>query len=88
MELLLLGYEGILGKRKQSNDEEIRGILIKDNGNEDVAKEHGIGVQSYIDNKTITDEKAEELLNNSDENLSLDDLAVMFGGEVVKVDDN
>ena len=88
MELLLLGYEGILGKRKQSNDEEIRGILIKDNGNEDIVKEHGVGVQSYIDNKTITDEKAEELLNNSDENLSLDDLAVMFGGEVVKVDDN
>ena len=86
-ELLLLGYEGLLN-RGVKKEEDIDAILIKDNGSEDVAKEHNEGVKNYIDNKTISDEKVNEILNNSDDNLSLDDLAVMFGGEVVKIEED
>ena len=82
-ELLLVGYEGILNRGKREEDYEVDGILIKDLGNDDVSKEHNVGVQSYIDNKTITDEKESELLSKSEDNMSLDDLAAMFGGEVI-----
>lgn len=82
-ELLLIGYEGILNRGKK-DDTEIEGILIRDTGNDDVSKEHSVGVQSYIDNKTITEEKEDELLNKSDDTMSLEDLAAMFGGEVIK----
>lgn len=87
-ELLLLGYEGLLNRNQMQNNELDGAVLIKDTGNEDVSKEHSVGVQSYIDNKTITEEKEEEILNKSDDSMSIDDLAALFGGEVVKVDDN
>lgn len=86
-ELLLVGYEGILGRNKNSEEEKIDGILIKDSGNDEVAQERNNGVKNYIENKTITEDQEKEILSKSDESMSLDDLASMFGGEIIKVDD-
>lgn len=80
-DLLLLGYQGLFAPMEVETP---RGILI-DNGNSEVVQEHNQGVNNYKQSITLTEKEKDDKLGVSSD-MSLDELAMMFGGEVVSGD--
>ena len=80
--MLLLGYEGLIGVAESSTTAVVP--KIEDDGNGDLSKERKTGVQNYIEDKTLTEKQKDEMLQAKDGDISLDDLAAMFGGVVIK----
>lgn len=83
--LLMLGYQGVLN-RKQINvsDESFSNDTLLDRGNTDASAEKAISVASYIDKLSMTDEEKENLIKVDSDIMSTDDLANLFGGEVIE----
>lgn len=79
-ELLLLGYEGIFSSNIETMEAN-RGTL-SDNGNSDLKSEQNAAVEHYVESITLTEEEKEQKLSDDDD-MSIDDLATMFSGEIV-----
>lgn len=77
-ELLLLGYEGIFDRGNIEKFEKV----VTDNGNNDLSSEHNASINNYVDSITLTEEEKDQKLSG-DDNLSIDDLALMFSGEII-----
>lgn len=82
MELLLLGYTGLLGSSVNCSNAETGEAQLVDTANSEVTTEHSIGVANYINSKTLSEEEKDEKVSE-DEELSIDDIATMFGGEII-----
>lgn len=81
-ELLLLGYEGILGRNVTDVSQENSGGILIDTGNSDVLTEHNAALSNFIEATTLTEEEKNAKLS-VDDDVSVDDLASMFGGEII-----
>lgn len=81
--LMLIGYQGILGVNKASDNCEFTELKIQDKGNEEVTKENNIGSANYVQSKTLTDEEKQNMLSSDTDNMSVADLTSLFGGELV-----
>lgn len=77
-ELLLLGYEGIFDRGNIEKFEKV----VTDNGNNDLSSEHNASINNYVESITLTEEEKDQKLSG-DDNLSIDDLALMFSGEII-----
>ena len=77
-ELLLLGYEGIFDRGNMEKFEKV----VTDNGNNDLSSEHNASINNYVESITLTEEEKDQKLSG-DDNLSIDDLALMFSGEII-----
>lgn len=77
--LLMLGYKGILGTQSAEFTQE----LMEDRGNSEIGEEKLNCTNSFVESQIMTEDEKEDLVKEGSQTMSLDELATLFGGEVV-----